>query len=316
MCDVPKFTKFDMPVVSTTKEDFTVTAVISGKNFDAPGVEPSNFSATCPLKPGIAADTKFTINSYNSLSATFTIPGTAGDYDITVSYGSESITGTLKVLDCSEYSVGDVLLNDGTTVRYDADNLTFTDEQKSKAVGVLYYINEYGVPSGWLGIYNNSGSWAKKDSTGYDTEFNDIICTPSTTTANAAKFTGDTDGSDNWAYICSIDPEGTADAAENYPAFNYVNNYASRFGLTGDYAAGWYMPSIAELCDISRSRGILNSVLEAIGGTKLNGIYYWSSSQVDGDSYRAYRLDMGGNYLGKEYKNYSWYDVCCVRKFN
>ena len=33
--------------------------------------------------------------------------------------------------------------------------------------------------------------------------------------------------------------------ATNYPAFNYVNNYASTFGLTGNYATGWYMPTVA-----------------------------------------------------------------------
>lgn len=61
--------------------------------------------------------------------------------------------------------------------------------------------------------------------------------------ASNATFTGDTDGSDNWAYICSKDSTGTADAKTNYPAFNWVNNYATTYGLTGTYAEGWYMPS-------------------------------------------------------------------------
>lgn len=225
------------------------------------------------------------------------------------------------------YSVGDVLLDDGTIVRYNAENLSFTEEQKKKAVGVLYGVDEYDKPRGWLGLYNSYGNrgtyccWAPEGTTGYNTKFSDIVCTPSTTAAFAADtatFTDDTDGSNNWKYICSKDPSGTADAAtvaENYPAFSYVNRYGTTFGLTGKYVDGWYMPSLAELCCIYRSKEVLNAVLGAVGGTQLFSSYYWSSSQYGSNRYVAWYVyfvygDVNG--YGKSNDRY----VCCVRAFN
>ena len=323
--DVPKFTSLTIPLVSVTKEDNTVTATIIGKNFDTPDTDLSNFTATCASKPSVVESTSFTQGSDSRLTATFIIPGTVGEYDITVRYGTNSITGTLKVQNFSAYSVGDVLLNDGTIVRYDADNLSFTDGQKAKAVGVLYGLDEYGVPGGWLGLYNsyggtNSGEkkWAPSGTTGYNTKFTGIICTPSRTgsgAADTATFTGDTDGSDNWAYICSVDPAGTADAATNYPAFNYANNYATTFGLTGEYADGWYMPSLAELCYIYRSKAVLNAVLSALGGIQLYSSCYWSSSQYGNDYSNAWGVTFGSGSVYDGNKDDDYY-VCCVRAFN
>ena len=204
------------------------------------------------------------------------------------SYSTTSII--LRKTSYGKYSVGDVLLNDGTVIPYDADYLRFTDEEKQMAVGIIYGINEYGLPMGWLGIHNsyegmNSGcyKWAAEGTTGTNTVFIDISCIPTDAHveggANTSTFTGDTDGSDNWNYICSVDPVGTADAATNYPAFYYVNNYASTFNLTGEYADGWYMPSLAELCFICRNKDILNSVLSALNATRISDGSYWSSSQ-------------------------------------
>lgn len=328
--DVPKFTSLTIPKVGIIKEDNVVTAKIEGKNFDTPGVDLGNFNAVCSTKASIVASTSFTRVSDSVLNATFTIPGTAGDYTITVSYGTNSVNGILKAADYSSYHVGDVLLNDGTVVDYDADSLKFTDEQKAKAVGVLYSFNEYGVPAGWLGLYNSAGygyKWASIGTTGYNTTFADIICTPSdlyTGAAAIATFTGDTDGSNNWAYICSIDPEGTSNAATNYPAFNYVNNYASAFGLTGDYATGWYMPSLAELCYIYRNKETLNKILEKLGTTQFYTGDYWSSSQVAGyyrgdygDAWCVILFDGNVNANGyvQSYSKYSGKSVCCVRAF-
>ena len=224
--------------------------------------------------------------------------------------------------------VGDVLLNDGTIVRYVA-NQTFTDEQKSKAIGVMYGFKEDGAPAGWLALHNsaaagtgtNSGKykWAQTRTTGYNTKFTDIICTPSKTgsgAADTATFTGDTDGSNNWAYICSLDPTtGNANAVRIcYPAFDYVNKYATTFSLTGAYAAGWYMPSIAELAYIYRSKETLNAVLEALGGTQLaSDGFYFSSSQAN--NYYAWRLRFSDGYLDGSYKD-NVFRVCCVRAFS
>ena len=326
--DVLKFTSITIPLVSVSKEDNIVTATIIGKNFDTPDVNLSNFTANCSGKTSVAANARFVRISDSVINVNFKIPGTVGEYDVTVAYGTQSVTGKIKAADFSTYKVGDVLLNDGTIVAYDADNLSYSDEQKAAAVGVLYGFDQYGVPVGYLGIYNSTGGknrgnymWAPSGTKGYNTNFTGIQCTLgesySSDNIDSSSFKGDTDGSDNWAYICSIDPEGTTHAATNYPAFNYVNAYANTFGLTGAYETGWYMPSLAELCYISKNWEVLNIVLNALGGIQLNSYYYWSSSQQDSSySNSAWSIAL---YEGKfEARNSKFYEnlVCVVRAFS
>ena len=146
-----------------------------------------------------------------------------------------------------------------------------------------------------------------------------IVCTPSKEgrgAASTATFTGDTDGSDNWDYICSVDPEGTTNSAANYPAFNYVLNYATTFSLPEGYKDGWYMPSIAELAEIYKNKEVVNSVLSTIGGTQIYSDFYWSSSQFSSfhEDNAAWKLDFSDGDLYGNYKNNRNY-VCCVRAF-
>ena len=318
--DVPKFTSFTIPIVSITKEDNMVTAKISGKNFDAPDVDLTKITAICTTKPSIVANSSFIKNSDSSINAKFNIPGIIGEYDITIVYGTQSITSTLKVQDFNTYSVGDVLLSDGTIVTYDADNLNFTNEQKQKAIGIIYGFNEYDAPIGYLGIYNSSNNsnffnWSILEKS--QIMFNEIICNPSVIdieAANSAIFTGDKNGQDNWEYICSIDPVGSANMAENYPVFNYLNNYSTTFSIPKKYAENWYIPSIAELCCICKNRTILNSVLIALEGVTISESMYWSSSQCSEDNIYVWYIGMSTASILYNYK-YGAGLVCCVRPF-
>ncbi len=239
---------------------------------------------------------------------TFTMP--AGNVTVTATFVPKT------------YGVGDVLLKDGSIIYY--ENVSgMTAEQKENAIGVLYALDENGKPRGWLGVYNSIQKktgcwldWAKAHTTGFNTKFEDIICTPSTSgegAASTATFTGDIDGSDNWAYICSIDPTASANAEENYPGFHYVNTYAQTFNLTGDYADGWYMPSIAELCYIYRNKDTVNEVITALEGTPLLEDGYLSSSQsTTTDS--VWHIDLKNGSLSINWK-YINPLICCVRKF-
>ena len=318
--DVPKFTNFDIPRVSVTKAGNAVTAKITGKNFDTPDVDFGNFTAICSANSSVVFTSSFVKESDNVLYATFTIPDAVGEYEITVKYGSNSIKGTLKVQDFSNYSVGDVLLNDGTIIPY-VDNLTFTDEQKEKAVGILYGFDEYGIPMGYVGIYNSGDKgfkWAIGGTVGHDTMLESIVS--DIVDFETLRFTGDFDGGDNWDYICSIDPVGVSNAATNYPAFNYVNNYAIEAKLSGSYAKGWYMPSLIELFNISKNMEILNSVLQILDGVQLfKNEYYWSSSQYPNTydcAWAVYFPYLGGFYNGSKGANYAGpIKVCVVRPF-
>lgn len=314
------FKSFTIPAAGISKSGATIIATIKTDNFANLNIDFSKFTASCSADPSITTGAVFTKVSDTEIQASFKIPGTAGEYSITVSYGSNSKTGTLKVQDFSAYKVGDVLMNDGTIARY-SETPSFTPEQKSKAVGVMYAFNEYGVPAGWLGIHNSYSvkyEWAKSGTAGYSTKFIDIICIPSQSgsgAADTATFDDDTDGSDNWAYICSQDSTASENAAENYPAFDYVNKYATTFSLTGTYAAGWYMPSIAELAYIYRNRTTLNTVLQALGRTQLESGSYWSASQGHSYSNIARLLDFSDGGLYTNGKN-NIGRVCCVRAFS
>ena len=325
--DEPKFSNFEFPLVSTSKSGNTVTAKISGKNFDTPNIDFGNFIATCLNNSKIISCTCFTKKSDSIIYASFIIPDTEGEYDVTVSYGTNSISSKLITKDFSDYKIGDVLLNDGSIIRYDENNLIFTDEQKQKAIGVMYAFNDYGIPYGWLGIYNSYGQaklkerryvWAPSDTIGNTTSFEEIKCIRNGSSTDSAKivtFSGDTNGSDNWEYICSIDPDGTNNSEINYPAFNYVNNYAKNFDIIEKFKKDWYMPTITELCFIYKNKEVVDSVLSSIGGTQVSKGIYWSSSQYEGYYGKAAWVIAfsDGRVLAND--KYMDHNICCVRPF-
>ena len=147
-------------------------------------------------------------------------------------------------------------------------------------------------------------NWALKDITGYNTKFTNIVCTPSETGSGAlstATFTGDTDGSDNWEEICAVDPEGTQDPT-NYPIFNFANTYGTTAELTGtDYENGWYVPSIAELCEVYKKKDVIQTSLTKAGGFTFGSMLYWSSS------YKTYSANFYNNILYEVKDCSKWY---------
>ena len=222
------------------------------------------------------------------------------------------------------YTVGKIVLADKTLV--EASNYSAIDTS-NPPIAIICGTNKYGAA---LGIaLHTSGSdltWATYGSSGYNTKFEGIICTPSQTGSGAAQtatFTGDTDGSDNWAYICSIDPDGTANAAVNYPAFHWVNQYNTQYSTQlGGTNFAWYMPSLAELCEVYKNREAINASLEKIYG--LNNSYadssldasswYWSSSQLSDYNDDAWNVSFGDGYVNLSNKGNSD-RVCCLAGF-
>ena len=257
---------FKIPNAGISKEDSTVTATVKGANFKAPGVTASNFSVNC-VTASITDSSKVTIIDDATLSVTLTIPGTANDYTITVKYGAASKTGTFSVKDYSNWIVGKIVLADKTLV--DKDSYTAIN-QTNPPVAIICG-DFYGVPR-MIALHTSDSDlmWAKYGSTDYNTKFEGIICTPSQKGSGAAQtatFTGDTDGSDNWEYIKSIDLAGAADAATNYPAFHWVNQYNTQYATQlGGTNFAWYMPSLAELCEVYKNRAVINASLATLHG--------------------------------------------------
>ena len=226
-------------------------------------------------------------------------------------------------------AVGDIVFSDGSATAY-TSGLTLTDEQKAAAVAVIFYAGSasdiLGAKTLGVGLKNTNDETTKylafarnvsgNTAEGYNTNITAIQCTPSESgdgKAATATFTGDLDGSDNWTALCAaVNDEGTSG---NYPAWEWVNAYATTANLTGEYASGWYLPTVAELCMLYRAKDTVNAALEKADGTKIADAYHWSSSQSSTDNRKAWMVKFDSGKLMDTYKGNNWY-VCGVRAFN
>jgi len=312
---VPQITSVTIPNAGTGYGGNKLPVRITGKNF----ISTASFNGTSDLSDvQIVSDTL--------VMAKVDCPYTAGETDLTVTCtpeGGSPVQGTGKIIvkDYSGYTVGKIVLKDGSLVA--KDDYTAIDSS-NPPVAIIAGVNGYGRAIGIALHISQSGlSWAKNGSTGYNTKFEDIICTATIGNASTATFTGDMDGSDNWDYICSQDPAGTKDAvvAENYPAFNWVNTYNITYAAQlGGANIAWYMPSIQELCQVYKNREAINESLAKIHGLENGGTYavsglgvliFWSSSQHpynDNDAWLVY-FSYGSVFFHEKYKDNS---VCCL----
>ena len=290
---------------------------ITGKNFKAPDVTAGDFSGSG------ATFSNFKIESDTLATAEVECPNVAGDTTVTVTCKTASKSGVLSAKDYGTgYEVGKIVLADKSLV--EKDSYTSIDTS-NPPVGVICGLT-YGVPKMIALHSSDSGlSWAKRYSTGYNTKFEGIICTPSKTGSGAAlsaTFTGVTDGSDNWEYIKSKDAEGTADAvvAENYPAFNWVSKYNTKYADKLNHKNfDWYMPSLAELCEVYKNRTEIDASLSKIHGLENGSDYaddklvnngYWSSSQHSHYNV-AWLVVFSDGYVNGNYKFINS-RVCCL----
>jgi len=294
---------------------------ITGKNFKTPDVTAGDFSGSG------ATFSNFKIESDTLATAEVECPNVAGDTTVTVTCKTASKSGVLSVKDYSAYTAGKIVLADKSLV----EKYSYTAiDTSNPPVGVICGFI-YGAPK-MIALHSSDSDllWAKQYSTGYNTKFEGIICTPSNYGSGAAltaTFTGDTDGSDNWAYIKSKDAEGTADAvvAENYPAFNWVSQYNTKYADKLNHKKfDWYMPSLAELCGVYKNRPAINASLAKIHGLangsgyadeKLVNNWYWSSSQYSYDSSNAWVVAFSDGYVYSSYKKGRNVRVCCLAGF-
>ena len=205
-----------------------------------------------------------------------------------------------------QYEIVDIILADGSVVK----RADFTSVDNSNLpIAVAAGFREDGKAFG-VGVHRSDAplQWAADDSVGYATNFMDTACTQKSEFA----FLGDQDGSDNWEVICVQDNEDSVDAADNYPAFYFVNTYAEHYHLSGDYAMGWYMPSIAELCDIYQNCNAVNDSLQCIyrldNQAAMNGLetnWYWSASQAGKADDYAWFVHYYNGYAGECPKNFT-----------
>ena len=325
---MPSFTAFNIPKAGISKANTMLIARVRGAKFKEPGITPADFTVTCTENSSIVNGSSVIILNDSELTVSLKIPGAAGDYTVTITSGDQSLSGTFSVKDYTDYTVGKIVLKNGSLVA--KDDYTAIDENNPPVAVLIGSKNIYGAALGialHISPSNLYLSWAKYGNIGNNTKLEDIICTPSATgsgAASTATFTGDLDGSDNWDYICSIDPEGTANAAENYPAFHWVNTYNETYKTKlGGAKPAWYMPSLAELCEVNKNKNAINASLTKIHN--LDFFYadlnlgnswdlFWSSSQSSDNTNYVWLV---GFYEGHVQTNFKANSdrVCCLTCF-
>jgi len=323
----PEITSVSIPKAGTSYGGNELPVTITGKNFTAPGISAASFSGS---GAGIKDFKDFKVVNDTTATAKVVCPYEEGATTVTVTCtstsGSVSNPGTLSVKAYPKYEVGDIVLSDKTVVK--AADYTAIDASKPP-VGVICG-NLYGAPRMIaLGISEKELPWAKYGTTGYTTKLTGIICISNGKTSSEVTFTGDTDGSDNWAYIKQQDPEGTKDDAaveKNYPAFYWVQKYNTTYAAQlGGSTFDWYMPSLAELCEVSKNFKAIDTSFNKIQGFSNGKDYvkrdfkgwYWSSSQASYSSYNAWFVacDGGSGYMNSHDKDKEWHQVCCIAGF-
>ena len=229
----------------------------------------------------------------------FTVPqDDQNGTDVFCKLGSD---GTVKEIG----DAGDILFTDGTAVGYSA-TLALTDEQKAKAMAVIFYSgtdcsnqltgNNASLPLATrtlgVGLQQTTGlAWCTSGANAYNTNITTIQCYYSN-----SSWSGDLDGSDNFSQIGAFltDNSSTDDTstAANYPAFNWANTYSSTATNLADtdYASGWYIPTARELYCVYSNVATVNAALALCGGTEFlrtstTACRYWSSSQSENESY-------------------------------
>lgn len=265
---------------------------------------------------------KTTITATVADSDTYTYATKTASYTLTITQAT--YIGTKKPTEAK--AVGDIVFNDGSATPYSED-LTLTDDEKNAAIAVIFYVGSasdtLGAKTLGVGLKNTVTNitflaWAKNGVNGYSTNITTIQCTPSESgsgkaaTATFTDDTDDTDGSDNWQALCAaVSDEGISG---NYPAWEWVNAYATTANLTGDYASGWYLPTVAELSMLYRAKDTVNDALEAMGGTKIYNAEYWSSSQAASNNSSVWTVEFEYGYLNPSSKDNGSL-VCTVRAF-
>lgn len=174
--------------------------------------------------------------------------------------------------------VGEIVLNDGSRVPF-SRNMALTPEQKEKAVAIIVMARREGnsIFEVALGLHQD-----KDKSWGDDTiSIPEIECWSTegskVSAARDTKITGDLFGHDNYRKIREKNKQGSYDIferAEEYSKISGVN-------IIDKFTTEWYVPSLAELCELFKVKNTVNIALEALGKAQLRDLY-WSSSQFPG----------------------------------
>ena len=203
-----------------------------------------------------------------------TITATVSDSDNST-YSTKTVSYSLHVewadapVKSKPDAIGDIVLNDGTAV---AAGNVLSPSQRAMAVAVIFYVpddteDEWNRLNKMLGIsLKKSGflQWCSEEAEALETKL-----IPRLYFSNGRK-EGLRTGATAWQDV--KDAVSDWDISGRYPAWEWVNNYASANGLTGNWASGWYLPAQKELEKLGKPVGsektfdIINRSLSVCGG--------------------------------------------------
>lgn len=218
------------------------------------------------------------------------------------------------------YSVGDIVLSDGSVVS--SKSTTLSDAQKQSAVAYIFYVgedlnNEGETSTRTLGIGFKTArmAWCTEDAQAYDVHVDDIdylILNGSQNLSKVSDFlvrTGRTDDTDD---------------SSKYPAFYFAKNYKNSVTqLQGtEFEEGWYLPSRSELLVVLDQINTIRQVSALCGGDSFESNEWFSASQAsmpsEPESDRRGAWVCAPDGFGWEYGLFSKkgeHDVCVIREF-
>ena len=130
---------------------------------------------------------------------------------------------------------------------------------------------------------------------------------------NLENFTGNT-GTNSTAILCTVDGRVNTDKiltcgsnCGGTPVATAVNSYQP-INCTKDFCkkGKWFLPSIRDLNNVSKIKGLMDEVLATIEAQEIKGVWYWSSVEFGIDSALIFMMTTGNTAASHKFGDYSY----------
>ncbi len=266
-------TTFSMPardvIISSSYQNYYTVTYASGVSNNTISVPTDTThyhtgeTVTVNFEIGTRPDYDFI--GWNNGSTTYTSSGTASftiassNVTLTAQWGAPAPTEGAS----ATKAVGDIVLNDGSIVRY-ANRNQMNNTQKNRAIAIIFdAVGQKGV-----GLTIDSKQWCSEGAALYN---------------NNTLATSTTNGQEN---SNALHPHMGVWDAPSYPAFWWAEHYSA-----GNYTSGWYLPATGELLTLFSNEESVSASLTALGITSpYNGdpgdssSWFWSSTTLSNET--------------------------------
>lgn len=218
------------------------------------------------------------------------------------------------------YSVGDIVLSDGSVVS--SKSTTLTDAQKQSAVAYIFYVGEdlnnegeTSIRTLGVGFKTVQKAWCSEDAQAYDVYVGDIDYLVINGSQNLSKVSD---------FLVRAGRTDDTNDSSKYPAFYFAKNYKNSVPqLQGTaFEQGWYLPSRSELLVVLDHINTIRQVSALCGGDSFESDEWLSASQgsmpslPEAERRGVWVCAIDGD--GWEYGVFSKkgeHDVCVIREF-